>query len=409
MLQPLAPSSAARLLVLALRGLEFDPDQPRDERGRWTTSPALTISERAEVAAYRYQSSYLEINDELRQGNPSRATKVRAKELDTAIAKSAVPKETVVYRGTGNRAFQTAKVGGIVVERGYSSTSRSQKEAEAWARYGKSLLHVTLPAGHPALDTAKRVGRAPAGYGRERELLLPRDTAFKITRREGNRVFVTAQPPKRLRGLEFDPDQPRDESGRWTDGGGTSSNPSGRRLVLRESRQRATDKGAKSARLSKLETGRVGEDVAVAWLQSQGHADARTLNVKGNNFPVDLVEDHRVYEVKAGLASNSESAQQWRATIGQPGVKEREWLASASSAAKARWGERKQREILNRKERAVREVSQRLGHRVEGGTIALIVNPTTRIVDVHVFDGFHARIGWKSDQAQAGYRGSYRY
>jgi hypothetical protein len=164
-----------------------------------------------------------------------------------------------------------------------------------------------------------------------------------------------------------------------------------------------------SADLSKLETGALGEELAVRYLKGLGFKDARTLNVHRNNFPVDLVEDHRVYEVKAGLAGVSRSAQQWRATIGQPGKKERAWLDRASAAAKLRWNDRKRQLIITRKQRAVTEVSKKLGHRVNGATLALIIDHKRKIVDVHVFDGFHLRVGWTSAQATRGYRGSFHY
>lgn len=181
--------------------------------------------------------------------------------------------------------------------------------------------------------------------------------------------------------------------------------------VLKTSKEKAFNGKAveASTRLSKLETGQLGEQLATAWLQKQGFADARSLNVKGNNFPVDLVHDHEVYEVKAGLASNSASAQHWRATIGQPGPKEAVWLAKASPAAKARWNEKKQQEIIDRKEQAVKEVSKRIGRKVSGKTLTLVIDPDRRIADIHVFNGFHSRISWNSSQAKAGYRGSFKY
>lgn len=161
--------------------------------------------------------------------------------------------------------------------------------------------------------------------------------------------------------------------------------------------------------LSKLETGALGEHLATLYLKSQGASDARSLNVKGNNFAVDLIQDHHVYEMKAGLASNGKSAQHWRATIGQPGTKEAEWLSRASDKAKAAWNERKSQEILDRKNAAVRQVSKEVGRKVQGNTIGLIINPTSRTVDVHVFKGFHSRIPWGSEQAQSGYKGSFKY
>lgn len=162
-------------------------------------------------------------------------------------------------------------------------------------------------------------------------------------------------------------------------------------------------------RLSKLETGQVGELVAIEFLRKHGLPDARAMNLDRNNYPIDLLGDHRAIEVKAGLASNGRSAQQWRATIGQPGPAEQRWLRTASAAKKAAWNERKQREIIKRKERAAREVSRRTGRNVRGMTVAVILDPDRRIADVYRFDGFHSRIAWSSEQARKGYVGSYRY
>jgi hypothetical protein len=186
----------------------------------------------------------------------------------------------------------------------------------------------------------------------------------------------------------------------WTTRGGGGS--------LKSTSRRAME-APTGERPSKLETGRLGEELAVRFLQDQGFKDARTLNVERNNFPVDLVEDHRVYEVKAGLASNGLQAQQWRATIGQPGPKEAAWLARVSERTKAAHNERKMQAILERKHAAVREVGQRLGRLVKGATMGLIINPATKTVDVHVMEGFHLRVGWSSAQAKESYRGSYKY
>lgn len=212
------------------------------------------------------------------------------------------------------------------------------------------------------------------------------------------------------RGWHADSDNPHVAGAKAAGGGEGKSGKSS----LRPSKERAfTGKAGSGSEVkgapSKLETGELGEHLATEYLKSLGFADARTLNEVGNNFPVDLVQDHEVYEVKAGLATNGSSAQQWRATIGQPGKEEREWLAKASPEAKARWNEKKAEAIMERKATAVREVGEKIGHSVKGKTMALIINHETRTVDVHVFSGFHARIAWKSDAAEKGYRGSYKY
>lgn len=173
--------------------------------------------------------------------------------------------------------------------------------------------------------------------------------------------------------------------------------------------ERASSASVVHNKLSKLDTGALGEELAVKYLKGLGHIDAGTLNVGRNNFPVDLVQDHHVYEVKAGLAGVSKGARQWRATIGQPGAKERDWLASASADAKRKWNDRKRTAILARKQHAVRQVGKKLGKRVGGSTMAMVINPDKRIVDIYTFKGFHLRVGWDTPQAKAGYKGSFKY
>lgn len=162
-------------------------------------------------------------------------------------------------------------------------------------------------------------------------------------------------------------------------------------------------------KLSKLESGALGEQIAIAYLKSKGMKDARTLNVQRNNFPVDLIQDHSVVEVKTGLVSNGKSAQQWRATIGQPGKKEAAWLKTASKEQKAAWNLKKQQAILARKQKAVDEVSKQLGKRVKASTMGIIINPDTKRADIYVFKGFHLRVAWNSPQAKKAYVGSVQY
>ncbi|MGH8700303.1 MAG: hypothetical protein ACREVR_03885, partial [Burkholderiales bacterium] len=175
--------------------------------------------------------------------------------------------------------------------------------------------------------------------------------------------------------------------------------------------ERAFEGQARKSRksLSKLETGQLGELLAIEYLRRSGIKDARTMNIDRNNYPIDLLGDHRAIEVKAGLASNGKSAQQWRATVGQPGPAETKWLRKASPAAKAKWHERKLRAVITRKERAVREVSRKTGRQVRGMTVATIIDHDRRVVDVYKFDGFHSRIAWNSEQAKKAYAGSFKY
>ena len=116
--------------------------------------------------------------------------------------------------------------------------------------------------------------------------------------------------------LSYSPDEPRDDHGRWASGNGD--------LKLTPSISRAFNGKpvAIKGSMSHAQVGKLGEKIVLAYLKSHGHSDARAVNAAHGNFAVDLVQDHAAVEVKTGLASNGKSAQQWRATIGQPGPKE---------------------------------------------------------------------------------------
>jgi len=162
-------------------------------------------------------------------------------------------------------------------------------------------------------------------------------------------------------------------------------------------------------KLSKQAAGALGEKLILDYLRDQGQGDARAMNTKYNNFPVDGMYDHRAVEMKTGMASNSRSAQQWRMTIGEPGVAEKEWLKTASPDDKAAWNKKKQQAIHDRKQKVLDEVTRITGQQVKGETIATILNPDTKTVDIYRFEGYHDRIPWRSDQAAAAYQGSFNY
>jgi len=158
------------------------------------------------------------------------------------------------------------------------------------------------------------------------------------------------------------------------------------------------------APLSKAETGRLGEQAAMLYLGES----AQTLNVNRNNYPVDVVSHDRVVEVKTGLSTNPKASQQWRATIGQPGKKESEWLKTATLAEKKAWNDRKRQAILDRKQKAVDEVQKLMGRKLKPTTLGVIIDPHEMTAHVYEFDGFHLRIGWSDPKVKDAYRGSYK-
>jgi len=162
-------------------------------------------------------------------------------------------------------------------------------------------------------------------------------------------------------------------------------------------------------KLTKTETGNLAENVLVAWLRAQGMTDAAPLNTGAANFPVDALEDHRPTEIKGGLVSNSKGAQQWRLTFSLESPAEREAYARMTPEGRSAWNLQKQQRIHERKQAVVEALARETGREIRPRTLCAVINPDTRVADVYEFDGFHDRIGWTSEMAQKGYRGSVKY
>ena len=119
--------------------------------------------------------------------------------LKAAIERSTIQKPTTVYRGIRlDNDFLNAKVGDVVEEKAFTSTSYDEGAARSFASgYGeniKTLLEIELPAGLNGLDVqATYQGYSkylPADYdlnpkmvAREKEVLLPAGTKFEVVKR----------------------------------------------------------------------------------------------------------------------------------------------------------------------------------------------------------------------------------
>lgn len=178
---------------------------------------------------------------------------------------------------------------------------------------------------------------------------------------------------------------------------------------LKRTRESADDGVIEPALLGKSKQGKVGEKIVENYLKKRGHADARTANVGGNNFPVDLVEDHHIYEVKTGASTVKRNARQWRVTKGEPIGDEKAWLKTASAAGKREHNENVKNYVMSRKKKAVRLISKGVGKKVRGSTYTVILNHRKRIANIYHFPGFHKRIGWDDSNVQRAFRGSFRY
>lgn len=160
--------------------------------------------------------------------------------------------------------------------------------------------------------------------------------------------------------------------------------------------------------MSKQDAGKLGEEIVIAYLRKNGMADADHINSDQPNFPIDVRGDHTLIEVKTGLVSNGPGAQQWRATIGQPGKAETEWLRTASPEDKAAHNLKKSQDIMDRKNRVLADY-EASGEAFKSRTMTVLLNPDTRTADVHIINGFHLRIGWNSPESKAAYVGSFKY
>ena len=159
--------------------------------------------------------------------------------------------------------------------------------------------------------------------------------------------------------------------------------------------------------LSKLETGAIGEAVTMDVMAQIHGVPFGTVNVNVNNAPFDVSGDHMAVEVKTGLATNGKSAQQWRATIGQPGKEEAALLAKMTSDEKREHNAWKYQAILNRKHNLLAKMSQEAGSPIKPVTVGLILSGDGSKADVYAHDGFHLRIPWAKGATEENYLGTY--
>ena len=210
-------------------------------------------------------------------------------------------------------------------------------------------------------------------------------------------------------------EHPRKADGKFGTGGsgGLKSKTAVKSMKQTNSRAFKGESIELKTKLSKQESGAIGESAVIAWLKKQpkfkdaGHAMHEGHNA--SHFPVDVKADHHVFEVKTGLASNSKGAQQWRITVGEPGQAEKEKLSKMSEEKRAKYMAKKLAACANRKKNMLRILSEKAGKKITAKTVTTILNPDTQTVDIYQFDGFHQRIAWNSPEAKKAYVGSYKY
>lgn len=208
--------------------------------------------------------------------------------------------------------------------------------------------------------------------------------------------------------------QPRAADGKFGEGSGEAHPGSthGSTVKVKKTTERAFSGQPAQLKttLTKQETGRVGEAVSIAYLKTiMGRKDARAMNTAKTNFPVDALEDHVPTEIKAGLASNTRGAQQWRLTFSKESAKEKALYDSMTAEERKAWNADKQQRIHDRKEKVIKQLEKETGKKIKPRTMTCIINPDSKIADVYIFEGLHDRIDWQSEQARNGYAGSVKY
>lgn len=238
----------------------FDPNQPRDERGRWTDGlahadeKALLTAFRAEVRKQKHYRFREDLDDDQKKvidyyggGGYKRMNRMLRKQaqespilpesqigrsierLDSVFARSdsVLPESVALYRGVRSLSSDP-NVGDAFVDPGFQSWSYDRDTAYTFSEGRGAIFRMKAEKGDPGLIIA----------GVESEIVLPRGTAYHVvavdermqvyfppkgvapTDSHFARVITLERMREEVQKAGFDPNQPRDEGGKWTDTGG---------------------------------------------------------------------------------------------------------------------------------------------------------------------------------------------
>jgi len=130
---------------------------PGAEIGTPGVAEQMPLAEFEEVKQYvrgGYAETQLDLRDPNRWGTTNKE-KIPAM-LQRAIQRSVIKENTVVYRGTSNPDILNAKVGDVITEKGFTSTSKKYRIAEKFAFVSKeknsTVVRIQLPKGTNGLD-----------------------------------------------------------------------------------------------------------------------------------------------------------------------------------------------------------------------------------------------------------------
>ena len=197
--------SAAAVGIAISRNKPYVVHLPQHDaiRNLHTASVHTALSDAEKKAVHEYSNlHYAKINKKLRLGHKPDE---RINNIDAALDKSALSQDSVVYRGLNQdrskRLLTKTQPGEVFVDRGYSSTSLSEGVARGFAattdggtvvlpkaKHGY-VLSINVDKGTNALPLNDDIARHIA----EQEVLLPRDSAFRVLRVDHDTKTVYAQ------------------------------------------------------------------------------------------------------------------------------------------------------------------------------------------------------------------------
>jgi hypothetical protein len=169
---------------------ELTTDKEYDEYASHYKGWEKSLSKAEKNVVGKYQSESFAFNQKLRHPYEeydnewgSQATDKEYKALDSALAKSTVHQDTTVYRAISDPdalGDLNSLVGKTITDKGYASTSLSKKAAED---YGDGIIcKINVPKGSHAAYISGVKDKEGQDFTGNRELLLPRDAKYKITK-----------------------------------------------------------------------------------------------------------------------------------------------------------------------------------------------------------------------------------
>lgn len=174
--------------------------QDKDEMHRWGVEHfkewEQSLSPASKKAISQYQKTS-DVNYYLRTGQTAgnlseNQTRDLVTKLDAAIEKSKMPEDVIVYRGVPDEAAVGWKVGAVIQDKGYVSTSLSEKQTKIYAvptlHSTAAVMEIRVPKGSSGAYMGVNK-RSP-----DMEVLLPRETKIRIVGKENGRYIGEIVP-----------------------------------------------------------------------------------------------------------------------------------------------------------------------------------------------------------------------